>query len=1557
MPSAAPNLGAVQEHIFTSDNSYPNGVPLTGVPPASGWSFYWGSCCRNPCSNIINSVSLSWRLRAYMYPYNNLNVSTCFDNSPAFAEIPRTVICTGYPFTYNNLAWDAELDSLKYEWGQPLLSTGAPIIAYNTGYSYSNSLPDTSFNANNVAATMNPYTGEISFKSYTNGAFVTSTKVTAYKCGTKVAEIWRDMQIVLLSCGTNAPPWVTPPFQNSLGQYTLYTDTVFAGDLVTFSVSGTDFEFLLNGSPQTITLEASGSQFGNVIGGNPATMSTTTGCLNPPCAKLTPAPNPPTNPLTGPFGLQTTFSWQTDCSHLTGSFGCASTSNVYNFVFKVFDDFCPAPAIHMSTVTIVVIHPPEINAPVFDSVITDGLTGNNILFWTPAIDTLNLFHAYYIYSSTNCQGPFSLLDSVSILNNSSYVHVGANANSYQTFYYLESITDCKTLVHSTPSDTLSSSFVDESASRITCISVDSNGYVELQWKSKFDYSNSFNYYLIFRSYSPYLPFNLVDSITDYYQTSFIDSSVNSTDSVYFYYLKTSLSCFKGNNLSEPSDTIYTIIPGGYQVNEYPMIYWLPMSIFNPNPPYIIKRKTSNTNWMIIDSMYGLLYIDSTIFCDDTVYYMLEIYDSSGCFSISAIKAIYINNLPIVSFSGLNSNYCTNDNIDTLYGIPLGGTFSGPGITANLFDPSVGAGNYNIKYTYTNIYGCTDSSIQNVIVNSVTAVSLNIIDSVCKNTGPYIFMGSPAGGNVTGPGISGGAFHPNLISPGTYSYTYTYANTFGCISYATDSIKVNPIPTINFSGLQLEYCVDDPITTITALPLGGTFEGVGISGNIFSPSIAGTGLHKIKYTSTNTHGCTNADSVNVMVYPLPMVSITGLSNSYCINSPAVNLSGSPTGGTFSGSGIVSGNFNPSIAGVGTHNITYTYTDIHGCTNSSSQNVHVFPLTTTNFSGLPNQLCVNSQQIALTGFPTGGVFNGNGINGNSFVPQLAGVGTHNIYYVYIDTNGCVNQANSTIIVNPQPIVSFSGLNLAYCLIDSVISLSGLPLGGTFSGSGILGNNFNPKYVTPGFHTIQYSYTDSNSCSNSTSQTVEIYPLPTVSFINLDSSCCLNTQYLINLNGSPLGGTFSGNGVIVDVFVALLAGVGLHPLYYTFTDSLNCSNTDTGYIYVNSVPIADAGNDTSMICSSSGAFIGGPPTAGLIYQWHPTNGLSDSTSSNPFASPIFSTVYTITTTDILTNCSSSDDVLILLLNTPNIDLGNDTTICNGDSIELSSSMPALTYQWSNGDTSQSIFVSPIIKSSYILTITDGVCANADTIEVSVNSPFVSLGNDTIICSYDSIVIDAGSNHDAYLWNTGQTSQSIVASSNGISTTLAYSVTITDEYCPALDSINITYTKPIANLGPDIILYSDGSTILDAGYGYSSYLWSDGSTNRTLTVDSTSIGIGSKVFIVILTDSYGCTNTDSIKVSFIEYPSPETPSTNTVIIYPNPSDGQFAITIYGKHDELNFEVINALGQLLLRGIINSSEDYKQEKILNLSFLAQGVYSIKLENNDINKIIKIVVK
>ena len=152
MPNGAGNMGAVQLHVYKSGP-----ITINGVPPATGWTFSWAGCCRNSSANVVGQPA--WYLKAKMYPYNNSNTYPCFDNSPEFAENPKTVISAGYPYSMYSNAFDKEGDSIIYKWGQPMGSASTP-LTYSMGYSYQNPLPDTMQNPNNVAAVLDSITGD-----------------------------------------------------------------------------------------------------------------------------------------------------------------------------------------------------------------------------------------------------------------------------------------------------------------------------------------------------------------------------------------------------------------------------------------------------------------------------------------------------------------------------------------------------------------------------------------------------------------------------------------------------------------------------------------------------------------------------------------------------------------------------------------------------------------------------------------------------------------------------------------------------------------------------------------------------------------------------------------------------------------------------------------------------------------------------------------------------------------------------------------------------------------------------------------------------------------------------------------------------------------------------------------------------------------------------------------------------------------------------------------------------------------------------------------------------
>ncbi len=145
---------------------------------------------------------------------------------------------------------------------------------------------------------------------------------------------------------------------------------------------------------------------------------------------------------------------------------------------------------------------------------------------------------------------------------------------------------------------------------------------------------------------------------------------------------------------------------------------------------------------------------------------------------------------------------------------------------------------------------------------------------------------------------------------------------------------NPLPAAQISG-NLSFC-EGGETTLTAS--GGT-NYTWSSGEITAAIVVGA-ADDYSVTVTDNNGCTDTESVTVIVNNLPTVELELEIDTFCINETTIELiGGTPLGGAYSGLGIMGNIFNPSTAGVGTHLITYTYVDTNGCENSDFQEVAV------------------------------------------------------------------------------------------------------------------------------------------------------------------------------------------------------------------------------------------------------------------------------------------------------------------------------------------------------------------------------------------------------------------------------------------------------------------------------------------------------------------------------------------------------------------------------------------------------------------------------------------
>ena len=245
--------------------------------------------------------------------------------------------------------------------------------------------------------------------------------------------------------------------------------------------------------------------------------------------------------------------------------------------------------------------------------------------------------------------------------------------------------------------------------------------------------------------------------------------------------------------------------------------------------------------------------------------------TGSCESIST-KTITVKPTEPISFTGLTPQICLPANALTLIPSVPGGSFTGPGIFGNTFDPAVaGVGNHTITYAIINPEGCTVTSSQTITVNIMPAVIAGPDERICSGSFPIMLAGfSPAGGTWSGTGISAdGLFTPSEALVGTHVLSYTVANDF-CVVTQTKTVIVEP--TIQFSqGPVVALCPDVPAFQIPAItPAGGTWSGTGVSADgVFTPGLGLGGINTLTYSVT-IGACNGIVTQEIMVYPQPLI---------------------------------------------------------------------------------------------------------------------------------------------------------------------------------------------------------------------------------------------------------------------------------------------------------------------------------------------------------------------------------------------------------------------------------------------------------------------------------------------------------------------------------------------------------------------------------------------------------------------------------------------------------------------------------------------------------------
>jgi len=239
-----------------------------------------------------------------------------------------------------------------------------------------------------------------------------------------------------------------------------------------------------------------------------------------------------------------------------------------------------------------------------------------------------------------------------------------------------------------------------------------------------------------------------------------------------------------------------------------------------------------------------------------------------------------------------------------------------------------------------------------------------------------------------------------------------------------------------------------------------------------------------------------------------------------------------------------------------------------------------------------------------------------------------------------------------------------------------------------------------------------------------------------------------------------------------------------------------------------------------------------------------------------PTQTTTYYVTVSNGVTTCFDSVKVYVSNIS---VNLGNDTTICQGQNLTLNPGNSYTTYQWSTGALTQTLNV--LNSGTYSLKVTNNVgCVARDTILVNVLGLQSNIIRDTILCNGKSTVFNPGIGFSNYLWSTGATTPTITVSQPGIYWVNAKSsngCTIIDSAKVRVDSLAITSLQAVS---PICVGGNSGMISSSVAGGINPYAYTWNSTPAQHTANATNLSVGTYTLTVI--DSAGCIAIDSATI-----------------------------------------------------------------------------------------------
>lgn len=775
--------------------------------------------------------------------------------------------------------------------------------------------------------------------------------------------------------------------------------------------------------------------------------------------------------------------------------------------------------------------------------------------------------------------------------------------------------------------------------------------------------------------------------------------------------------------------------------------------------------------------------------------------NSGCTQRDS-AFLNVNPLPVVNL-GADTSLCPGATLLLDASTP-GASYSWQnGAISSTFLVS-SSGTYWVELTDVN--GCVSSDTIQVSYVNTSTVGLGNDTTLCPGASVQIDATVPGGSYIWSTGS------------GTSSITVNQADTFwvdvsisGCT--VRDSIIVD-----FFAPTQVDLGPDTSICPGDQLVLDATTPGASYvwSDGSTNPTLQTTGTGFYSVTVTDGNGCFSADGITISNIGINPVNL-GPDVVLCAGD-SVTLNGTTAGATSYAWNTL--DVTPTIT-VQTAGDYILSTDQSGCTVTDTVNVQVQPFPNIDIG--PDTLLCPGQSVILDATWPGASYNWSNASTSATInANIAGT-----YWVDVNVGGCVDQDTIQITYAPPFSVDL-GADTTLCpgqTMDLTVNVAGAT---SIWSTGQAGDTITVNAL----NTYWVDATVGNCVQSDT--IIVNYVNPGALNFGPDQDICDGDSIVLDAS-SIVGASYTWqDGSTGSTLTAYATGA-----YWVQASVAGCMVSDTINIQVFPYPIVDLGPDTALCTGEVLTVIVAPVTGSVLW--------NNGSNANSISMPAGATNWVTVTSN---GCTSSDTLVTTALPLPFVDLGSDTLLCAGDTITYTAPVGLSSQLWSDGSTGNDLVVT---SSSTIWLQADlNGCISSDTVNVDYLSPdALQLGNDTIICPGDALILDAQITGAAYTWNTGATSSSISVSQAG-----SYSVVASIAGCTEIDSITVD-VEPLSypDLGADTTICVGDSIVIGISPGDPNVLWNTGAVT-----DSIQVNLAGSYSVTL--SQNGCTTTDSILV-----------------------------------------------------------------------------------------------